>query len=163
MIAWLLCSMGSQAQKKKNNKPSAVQKTKLTKKPLSKKAVSLVSIDSNAAKASAVNFRISDPVINAFKLRASGNDFYISGSGVPGVPKGAYGVANGKLSFYATGATSSGTSTGSGSVGTGTSPGAVGSLGPAMGVNGKSIYAGWGPYGTRVITKDILTDTTRKF
>lgn len=112
------------------------------------------------APGSSQEFYIADPTLNVFRLRANGRDVYLSETGIAGMPKGSYGIANGQLTFYSTGATSMGTSTGSGSVGTGTSPGTMGSLGPAMGVNGRSAYAAWGQYGSRVITKQVLTDTS---
>jgi hypothetical protein len=99
---------------------------------------------------SVARLQIADPIVKALKAKANGADIKIGSSGLVGVPKGTYGFANGKIAFYLGGATSNGTSTGSGSVGTGSSPGNIGSLGPAMGVNGKSPYAGNGAYGTRV-------------
>lgn len=92
-------------------------------------------------------FTISDPVLNALDARAKGAKIEINGSGIVGMPKSAYGFANGHLSLKTTGAVTSGTQTGSGAVATGTSLGTFGSLGPAMAVNGKSPYAGtimWG-------------------
>ena len=105
---------------------------------------------------------IADPTINVFRLRASGINVYLSETGIVGMPKGSYGIANGQLTFYSTGATSMGTSTGSGAVGTGTSTGTMGTLGPAMGVSGRSPFASWGQYGSRVITKLTATTGTRQ-
>jgi len=93
---------------------------------------------------------ITDPVINLLNAKASGAQYTIDRSSLIGVPSGTYGFANGKISLYQAGATSTGTSTGSGSVGTGSSPGGIGTISPFMGVNGKSPYTGSGPYGTRL-------------
>jgi len=104
--------------------------------------------------------RITDPVINLLNAKASGSPYTIDKSSLIGVPSGTYGFANGKISLYQVGATSTGTNTGSGSVGTGSSPGGIGSISPFMGVNGKSPYTGSGPYGTRLPQKS-LGDSTR--
>jgi hypothetical protein len=104
---------------------------------------------------------ISDPVINLLNAKASGSPYTIDKSSLIGVPSGTYGFANGKISLYQVGATSTGTSTGSGSVGTGSSPGGIGSISPFMGVNGKSPFTGTGPYGTRLPQRN-LGDSTRK-
>jgi hypothetical protein len=95
---------------------------------------------------------ISDPTIRTFNRRAS-SSFHtdVPGSGIIGMPKLAYGVANGQLIFRSTVAPALGTSTGSGAVGTGTNVGAVGTGGNVMGVNGKNAYAGPGIYGQPII------------
>jgi hypothetical protein len=101
----------------------------------------------NYAAKSPSAYRISDPTINALNAKANGADVRISKSGIVGMPKRAYGFANGHLLLSTTSATSSGTITGSGSVGTGSSLGSLGTNGPAMELNGKSPYAGatmWG-------------------
>jgi hypothetical protein len=156
----LACSVLSEAQQKKAEKTTKTKNVKTTvKKKPAAAVVNLVSVDSNAAKATnRFNYKIADPVINSFNNNsgAKNNSFRYWG-----IPKSAFGIAHGKLTLYSTGATSAGTSTGSGSVGTGSSPGAAGTLGPAMGVNGKSIFAGWGPYGTRVITLQHVPDTSK--
>ena len=121
--------------------------------------INLTSISENRAlKNSEAQLQISDPILKAFNANANGANIKLGSSGLLGVPKGAYGFANGKIILYSNGAKSSGTITGMGSVGTGTSPGTVGSLGPAMGVNGKNPYAGIDPYGTRIplILKPVI-------
>ena len=165
LSAWLLCSVTIQAQQKKKSPPVKKPVTAL-KKTIPNQTFRLNAVDSNLAKSPAFpasGLKIYDPTINVLSQRATGNNIRISGSGIVGVPRGSYGIADGKLTLYSTGATSSGTSTGSGAVGTGTSPGAIGTLGPAMGVSGRAPLSGWGPYGNRVITKQILTDTTRRY
>src|SRR5690349_3581720 len=67
------------------------------------------------------------------------------------MPKGTYGLANGRIILMPSGARSSGGITGSGGIGTGTSIGITGANGPAMQVNGKNLYAAPGIYGDRTI------------
>jgi hypothetical protein len=124
--------------------------------------ISLTSISENKAlKNSEVQLQISDPILRAFNANANGANIKLGSSGLPGVPKGTYGFANGKIILYSNGYKSSGTITGMASVGTGTSPGTIGSLGPVMGENGKSPYAGMGPFGTRIpLVLKPLIDTT---
>ncbi len=113
----------------------------------------LTSSSSNSAysnNATANNLQIHDPVIRSLNEKANGRNVNIGGSGVMGMPKATYGVANGHLIFRQSDATTSGTSTGSGAVGTGSSPGPMGTSGAVMGVNGKSPYAGPGIYGAGV-------------
>jgi hypothetical protein len=107
------------------------------------------------------SMKISDPVINLLNAKASQSPYTIDKSSLIGVPSGTYGFANGKISLYQVGATSTGTSTGSGSVGTGSSPGGIGTLSPFMGINGKSPYTGSGPYGTRLTQQKTVNDSTR--
>ena len=93
------------------------------------------------------NFTIADPILTTLDARANGANISIGKSGIVGMPKRAYGFANGRLLLHSTSATTFGTQTGSGGVGTGTSLGTFGSNGPAMSVNGKSPFAGinmWG-------------------
>jgi hypothetical protein len=92
-------------------------------------------------------YTVRDPILTTLDARAKGANVSLGKSGIVGMPKRAYGFANGKLLLQSTSATTSGTQTGSGAVGTGTSQGTFGSNGPAMNVNGKSPYAGinmWG-------------------
>ena len=97
--------------------------------------------------AAATPFRIFDPTVRTFNARATiAADVPVEGSGIIGMPKLTYGIANGQILLRSTGAPTMGTSTGSGSVGTGTNPGALGTGGNVIGVNGKSPYAGPGIY-----------------
>ena len=92
-------------------------------------------------------YSITDPTLKALNARASGADVPMGKSGIVGMSKRAYGFGNGHLTLYTTGATSSGTITGNGAIGTGSSLGNIGSYGSAIGLNGKSPYAGstmWG-------------------
>lgn len=102
--------------------------------------------------------KIADPAIRIFNERANGYDTTVSHSGIIGVPKRAYGIANGHIVFRSSSATSSGTITGSGSVGTGSSPGSMGMGAQVQGVNGKSPYAGPGMWGTKVAGKELRPD-----
>ena len=93
-------------------------------------------------------FIIADPTVRMLNERAAtGNSLQIEGSGILGVPKIAYGIANGHIIFRTSGAPTFGTWTGSGAVGTGSNPGPIGTNGNAIGVNGKNPYAGPGIYG----------------
>jgi hypothetical protein len=92
-------------------------------------------------------YTITDPLLTTLNKRANGADISFNKSGIVGMPKRAYGFANGHLVLKTTGAVTSGTQTGSGSVGTGTSQATFGSIGAPMNVNGKSSHAGinmWG-------------------
>ena len=106
--------------------------------------------------------QVNDPVINLLNAKANESPYTIDHSSLISVPAGTYGFANGKISFYQVGATSTGTSTGSGAVGTGSSPGGIGSVSPFIGVNGKSPYTGTGPYGTRLRQEKAIPDSTRR-
>jgi hypothetical protein len=117
-----------------------------------KKVYRSVSTAEYAAKSGLVQetpsqYTIADPMINALNAKARGSDIRISKSGIVGMPKRAYGFANGHLTLYTTGTTSSGTITGSGAVGTGSSLGSIGSEGAGIAVNGKSPYAGTAMWG----------------
>jgi len=93
------------------------------------------------------NYAVSDPILTTLSARANGANVRFNNSGIVGMPKSAYGFANGHISLKTTGAVTSGTETGSGGVSTGTSLATFGSIGAPMNVNGKSPYAGismWG-------------------
>lgn len=108
-------------------------------------------------------YTISDPTVRTLNLRANGAPVAWDSKEVMGVPKIVYGLANGQILFRSRGATTSGTSMGSGTVGTGSSTGPVGMHGLALGVNGKSPYAG--PIMDGMIVTDIndqRATTTKK-
>lgn len=153
--------MAQTTQNHKAGKQQATGKMGTTKKQKNPQdsifSLSDTSAHNAFANRQAVNrLYIADPVIRALNAKANGAPINFGSSGLIGVPKGTYGFANGRIAFYLPGATSSGTTTGSGSVGTGTSPGGFSTLGPSMGVNGKSPYTGPGAYGTRIPTAPIL-------
>lgn len=128
-------------------------------------AVSLISISTNEAydSTSARRFFIADPTINALKKQAAGNTRLVSPSGVVGMPKRAYGFSNGRILLRPTTAPSSGTMYGSGAVGTGTTILGVGAGENALGVNGKSPYAGPYLWGSQSPVRNLpLADTTRR-
>ena len=123
------------------------------KSPASDTVISLTSTSINAAKAapsisvSSGQFKVSDPTLVALGERAKGNVAYVSNSGIVGMPKRAYGFANGHILLRSTVATSSGSTGGNSSVGTGGSISGMGSSGGFIGMNGKSPDAGqsiWG-------------------
>ena len=138
-------------QKKKSATKTQASKTKQSSAEVNTQSTTVLSASNNySAKTNSPGasvYTISDPTIRTLNARANGSNIRISNSGIVGMPKRAYGFANGRLTFYTTGATSSGTITGTGTVGTGSSLGNIGSFGPAIGLNGKSPYAGstmWG-------------------
>jgi hypothetical protein len=141
--------MSAEAQVKTTGTKAGVRKDqslKTSKTGANSPVVSAQSSSSYTAKSQST-YNIADPTINALNAKANGADVRISKSGIVGMPKRAYGFANGHLLLSTTSATSSGTITGTGSVGTGSSLGSLGTNGPAMELNGKSPYAGatmWG-------------------
>ena len=105
--------------------------------------------------------QIADPTIRTLNERANSRTApEVEGSGIIGMPKLAYGVANGHILFRSTDAPTSGTSMGSGSVGTGTNVGPVGTAGHAIGVNGKNPYAGPGIYGLPLTDENFTRAST---
>lgn len=102
-------------------------------------------------------FTITDPILTTLDRRAGGANIPFNKSGIIGMPKRAYGFANGRIILTTTGAVTSGTQTGSGAVGTGTSLATFGSIGAPMNVNGKSPYAGINMWGNAM----NMTITTR--
>jgi hypothetical protein len=154
MCAGILLLVTISVQSQTKTKQSKGQTNNTSSKLKSNPVVSLNSSGEYAAKgllipvASRNQLTISDPILKAMDARASGYNTRISNSGIVGMPKTAYGFANGHLTLRTTGSTTSGTQTGSGSVATGTSLGTFGSLGPGLSVNGKSPYAGTIMWGT---------------
>ena len=96
----------------------------------------------NAKNRSAKTFTINDPTVITLNRRANGEPVPFDAKDILGVPKITYGLGNGQLLFRSPGATTSGTGTGNGLVGTGRGLGPIGTSGYALGVNGKSPYAG---------------------
>ena len=152
VMTWATVALQAQTTRKKTTTRKASTTTRTAARPAKAQApvLSAVSTGNYAARASAPaagQLTIADPTINALNARANGSDVRISNSGIVGMPKRAYGFAGGRLMLNASGSTTSGTMTGSGAVGTGSSLGTIGSNGPAIGLNGKSPYAGstmWG-------------------
>lgn len=173
-IVWigmlLIWAMSADAQVKTKSKTVATKKTTITKTIApAQNPNRLMQMGNYQAKGagSLINNRttysISDPTIKAFNLRANGAPIEMDGKEVLGVPKMVYGLGNGQLLFRSRGATTSGTGTGSGTVGTGSSTGPIGMHGIALGVNGKSPYAG--PIMDGMIVTDINKEravTTRR-
>lgn len=156
------------ARAKKQTHTNAVYKKKTSKAETTSSnspAVFLHSTEVNHAKAngSKNNLTISDPIITTMDARAGGANISLGKSGIVGMPKRAYGFANGHISLMSNGSTTSGTQTGSGSVGTGSSTGTFGSVGPSINVNGKSSNAGINMWGNAMNMMMIYkTDTTTK-
>jgi hypothetical protein len=156
---------------KKKAKPTAAKHKIIAEKQTQQEAktteqtVSLVANSENNAygTAPARRFSIADPTINALNQQAAGNTRIVSPSGVVGMPKRAYGFANGKILLRPTTAPSSGTVYGSGSVGTGTTIMGVGAGENALGVNGKNPYAGPSLWGSKAAPgNQLLTDSSRR-
>ena len=136
--------------KKKTQSTRKIPPQKNTQEKVNSNTVSLTSIGAYPAKTKndqTENLTVSDPLLQALDARAAGADIKINKSGIVGMPKRAFGIANGKIFLGTTGSVTSGTQTGSGSVGTGTGLGTFGSTSPVMGVNGKSPYAGLSMWG----------------
>ena len=155
---FLLINASALSQAKSNNKATKPKqgKTVSAKKEANgaSNTLTLNSSSTYSAKANApqlsilkTDYTISDPLLSTLRARANGANIQFNNSGIVGMPKRAYGFANGHLVLSSTGAVTSGTQTGSGVVGTGTSLATFGSVGAPMNVNGKSPYAGinmWG-------------------
>lgn len=171
LVLWAAMANAQTTPNSTNAKQKAITKkeaAKITDHPKPDTAVfatgSFNSMGSYPAKAGSRNsnqystLQIADPAIRIFNARANGYDTAASSSGIIGMPKRAYGIANGRLIFRSSAATSSGTITGSGSVGTGSSVGSMGTGAQVQGVNGKSIYAGPGMWGTKVTAPELRPD-----
>lgn len=158
VLCFLMAAAYSQTTRhQKQQKASKHVRIANTKKPAKTESradtLTLTSMGNYPAKVNlnsslnANRYMVSDPILTALNARANGANIMVNKSGIVGMPKRAYGFANGHLLLTTTGATTSGTQTGSGAVGTGSSLGTFGSNGAAMQVNGKSPYAGinmWG-------------------
>jgi hypothetical protein len=161
---------GAQSGKKRSkqapaNKNSISQKQSQNQGTGNSAAVSLTSAESNQARGNApeAHLSISDPTINALNHRAAGGNVPISRSGIVGMPKRAYGFANGKILLRNTTATTPGTQFGSGAVGTGTTILGLGAGENAIGVNGKNPYAGPSLWGSKLPNQAFsLPDSSRR-
>ena len=145
--------MNAEAQTKDSKKKTVANKTATKKNNHSSgkdaNNVVLMNAGTNQAygPASSARLQIADPTINLFNQRAAGAKVQFNGSNIAGMPKSTYGIAGGKILLRTTTATTPGTSYGSGAVGTGTAIQGAGTGESAIGVNGKSPYAGpwlWG-------------------
>lgn len=162
----------SQITKKKASKKAETAEASPVKTASNKKLikashpVALGSTNSYSAKSNApstpLRLTISDPILRSLNRRADGADIKINKSGIVGMPRSAYGFANGHLTLSTSGSTTSGTQTGSGLVGTGTSLGTFGSAGPALQVNGKSPFAGVNMWGNAMNLNVIRLDSTSR-
>jgi hypothetical protein len=160
MVFGLAGTTAAQTKGNKTVKKNITKKKAATARKINKtnnEVISLTSTGSYPAKTSTkTRYSVSDPFINILNARARGVEPDVKNVQLFGMPKGAYGFANGRLRVFPTGTTSSGTITGMGAVATGSSPGAIGSTGLGMGANGKSPYAGtamWGNARGLLVTK----------
>ncbi len=160
----------AQPVKKKTKAAASKQKTAANKETRSgtkpeDNTVTLTAAGENQAYATtpARRFSIADPTINALNQQAAGSSTIVSPSGVVGMPKRAYGFANGKILLRPTTAPSSGTIYGSGSVGTGSTIMGVGAGENALGVNGKSPNAGPWLWSSKLpVTNLPVADSSRR-
>jgi hypothetical protein len=167
-VLLLICTnIYSQASSKKMKQAvhsKAVSANK-KKRPSTKSSTSVIinTTSSHPAKANALTlspsqkeYAIADPIVTTLNARANGENIQFNKSGIVGMPKHAYGFANGHVTLHTTGSVTAGTETGSGSVGTGSSLATYGSIGAPMNVNGKSPFAGvymWGNAMNMLIAK----------
>jgi hypothetical protein len=161
LLAFLMVSVQAQ-QNKKTQKKQVASKTVAKSKPVQKSNAPAISLNSSSAypafatrpagpALSPGQAQISDPTLRAMIRNTTSTDVRKSRSGVVGMPKGSYGFANGHLTLYTTGTTTSGSMTGNGAVGTGSSVGTLGANGLDRFVNGKSPDAGSGIWGNRIL------------
>ncbi len=143
-ITLVLAGIGSvEAQGKKPKAQTAKKPANTVQTPVINTPVSLNNwAQYNAKNAGSRTLSINDPTVITLNRRANGENVAFDSKEILGVPKITYGLGNGQLLFRSRGATTSGTGTGSGTVGTGSSTGPLGMNGLALGVNGKSPYAG---------------------
>jgi hypothetical protein len=171
VIAILVVMIGAtdvQAQTSKKGKKAVQQKASVKKEAVNMQngsdTVRLSSTATYPAYGSGTSrFTIADPVVNIFKQRANDVPASFNGKDIIGMPGSTYGVANGRILFRNTTATSPGTNFGSGGVGTGTTLLGVGTGENAISVNGKSPYAGpwlWGSKLPSVNLSPFLRDST---
>lgn len=106
------------------------------------------------------NYTVSDPILTTLSARANGANLRFNNSGIVGMPKRAYGFANGHIALKTSGSVTSGTETGSGGVATGTSLATFGSVGEPMNVNGKSPYSGINMWGNAMNMRISHTDSS---
>ena len=106
------------------------------------------------------NYTVSDPILTTLSARANGANLRFNNSGIVGMPKRAYGFANGHIALKTSGSVTTGTETGSGGVATGTSLATFGSVGEPMNVNGKSPYSGINMWGNAMNMQISNTDSS---
>ena len=174
ILLLITASVQAQAKSGKVNKKQAVHsrvasqnKATANKTTNSANIVMLNTTNSNPAKANTNtlsvlknNYTITDPILTTLNARANGANIRFNKSGIIGMPKRAYGFANGHILLNITGAVTSGTQTGSGAVGTGTSLATFGSIGAPMNVNGKSPFAGINMWGNAMNMQVIRNDSS---
>jgi hypothetical protein len=157
-----VCAQEKGAKKKKSSNTTIAKKPS-TKMQNNSAAVVLRDTSAHQAYGSRSRLSIADPLVNTMNQRSAGADVRLSGSNIVGMPKGTYGIANGKILLRNSTATSSGTGYGSGAVGTGTAIQGVGTSESTIGVNGKSPYAGSWLWGDKSITTRLpVRDSLRR-
>lgn len=147
----LAATAQTKASKNKNAQRTTAKKTTVNRDTVRVSLVNTARYDARAGR-----YRISDPTINRMNQRAAGYDLPLGASGIAGMPRGSYGFANGKILLRNTTATTPGTGYGSGGVGTGTALQGPGTSEAAVGVNGKSPYAGPWLWGDRRLSQPAM-------
>ncbi len=151
MILFLILTSAN-AQVQKSREKQSGSKSAVSPAPVSQAPESIILTSESSynafdvAEAEQLSLRISDPFIVIMNNRAKGIDPPVKNVELLGMPKGAYGFANGKLRVFPVSTTSHGGLTGMGTVATGSSTGTMGSIGLSH-ANGKSTYAGNGMWG----------------
>lgn len=152
-----------------HSKNNLAQKPGINERDISSKTITLSTTTNYPAKANfgrlsatGNSYTVTDPILTTLNARANGANIPFNKSGIVGMPKRAYGFANGHIMLRTTGAVTNGTQTGSGSVGTGSSLATFGSIGAPMNVNGKSPYAGVNMWGTAMNLEVTKIDSSVK-
>jgi hypothetical protein len=148
-----------------HSKAISKNKTAANKTPNTTNTAALNTTASYPAKANTLsvlknNYTVTDPILTTLNARANGANIRFNKSGIVGMPKSAYGFADGHIVLRTTGAVTSGTQTGSGAVATGSSLATFGSVGAPMNVNGKSPYAGINMWGNAMNMEVIRRDSS---
>jgi hypothetical protein len=162
LCAALFVSIGVSAQTIHKSYKKAVAKRSHAKTTIRRSDTSDAVILSSSSTANALSgtsasnqFTITDPVTNILNAKANGAQIDVGKSGIMGMPKRAFGFANGHLTLKPNSSTTSGTINGDGSVGTGSFAGSAGTGSMVPGVNGKNPYAGVDIWGTHLTGSGI--------
>jgi hypothetical protein len=111
VLLLLFLSVQAHAQKKNTKgKTSQKSKTAITNNPAaSASTLMLNSVGNYPAKANTntlpmptTNYMVADPILTTLSARANGANIRFNNSGIVGMPKSAYGFANGHISLKTT-------------------------------------------------------------
>ena len=139
ITAFLIMNVSAQIKETKSKKDVKTAVTNSVKSLQDDRTIVILSnISAYQALGTPSRLTIADPLINAMNHRSAGTEISYGSSNIIGMPKGMFGIANGKILLRNSTATSSGTVYGSGAVGTGTAIHGAGASESTIGVNGKS-------------------------